>query len=70
MKNDTYFKKILNEYGIPYKTMAKLVGVTVLTILRYANGERKPSWLIGKRIIDILGDKVDKDVDVFSKIPS
>jgi len=49
------FKKLIEDRKLSYKTVAKLVGVSELSIHRYANGERKPTWDIAKRILEVFG---------------
>jgi len=50
-----HFKKMIIDKKINYLVVANLVGVSELTIYRYANGKRFPPWDIAKRIAEVFG---------------
>lgn len=52
-------QKILEEKDMTQRELAKLVGVTEVTISRYLNGERKPRIEIINKIADVLNTPTD-----------
>lgn len=59
MQLGPYIKSRRKNLGMTQKQLAKNVGVTDVTISRYENGEREPSFTEFIKLCEVLGMKVE-----------
>lgn len=59
MQLGLYIKSRRKNLGMTQKQLAKNVGVTDVTISRYENGEREPSFTEFIKLCEVLGMKVE-----------
>lgn len=59
MQLGSYIKSRRKNLDMTQKQLAKKVGVTDVTISRYENGEREPSFTEFIKLCEVLGMKVE-----------
>ena len=59
MQLGSYIKSRRKSLDMTQKQLAKKVGVTDVTISRYENGEREPSFTEFIKLCEVLGMKVE-----------
>ena len=55
----TYIKSRRQNIGLTQKELAKLIGVTDVTISRWESGQRDPIWSDFVRLCEVLGMELE-----------
>ena len=63
MQLGPYIKSRRKNLGMTQKQLAKNVGVTDVTISRYENGEREPSFTEFIKLCEVLGMRIEDFIE-------
>ena len=63
MQLGSYIKSRRKNLGMTQKQLAKNVGVTDVTISRYENGEREPSFTEFIKLCEVLGMRIEDFIE-------
>ena len=63
MQLGSYIKSRRKNLGMTQKQLAEKVGVTNVTISRYENGEREPSFTEFIKLCEVLGMRIEDFIE-------